>query len=91
MFSLPTIIIPIWALFIPFGIIVSLFVLYGIFNVYHLLRFATYSFGSYLLTSVFIGGAIIIGVISAVYLSQYDWSLVWNFSELPKIESEFSL
>ncbi len=91
MLSIPTIILPLWLLLIPFGLLVFLFVIYGFFNIYHLLRFATYSFGSYFLTTVFVGGAIIIGVVCAVYLFSYDWSLAWDFSELPKLKSDFSL
>lgn len=81
MFTLPSLTLPLWLLFIPFGLVVFFFVLYGFFNIYHLLRFATYTFGSYLLTTIFIGGSVVIGALCFFYLSGYDWTLGWNLTD----------
>jgi hypothetical protein len=89
MFSLPTIVIPIWALFIPFGLIVFLFLLYSFFNIYHLLRFATYSMGSYLTTVIFVGGSVIIMAVAWAYIVSYDWTLAWNLSDFLEFKSSF--
>jgi len=91
MFDLPTIILPLWLLLIPFGIIFFLVVLYGIFNVYHLLRFATYTFGSYFLTTLFVGGLIIIGASCYTYLIDYNWLLGWNLTDFLEFKQDFSL
>lgn len=82
MFSLPSLTLPLWLLLIPFGIFILFFILYAFFNIYHLLRFATYTFGSYLLTTIFIGGAVIISAVSYLYLSSYDWTITWTFTDL---------
>ncbi|MFA6132087.1 MAG: hypothetical protein WC702_03460 [Patescibacteria group bacterium] len=91
MFSIPTLILPLWLLLIPFGIIVFLVILYGIFNIYTLLRFATYTFGSYFLTVVFIGGLIIIGAVCYTYLIGYDWTLGWNFTNFIELKQIVTL
>lgn len=78
----PTINLPLWLLLIPFGVFILFFILYAFFNIYHLLRFATYTFGSYLLATVFIGGAVIISAVSYLYLSPYDWTVTWMLTDL---------
>lgn len=89
MFDLPTIILPIWLLFIPFGLIIFLFVLYGFFNIYHLLRFATYSMGSYLITVIFVSGAVILLAVAGIYIMNFDWSLAWNLTDFLEFKSTF--
>ena len=81
MFEIPTLILPLWLLLIPFGLGVVIFIIYAFFNIYHLVRFATYSFASYLVAVVFIGGAIIIGAVSFQYLSAFDWTVAWTFTD----------
>jgi hypothetical protein len=66
---------------IPFGLGLLLFILYAFFNIYHLLRFATYSFATYLITVIFIGGAVIIGATTYQCLITYDWSLAWVLTD----------
>ncbi|HBR80364.1 TPA: hypothetical protein DEA21_01785 [Candidatus Uhrbacteria bacterium] len=87
MFTLPNIILPIWLLFLPFGFVIGLFLIYGLFNIYHLLRFATYNLGSYFVTVLFIGGAVILAAISIIYITNYDWTLTWNLTDFLEFKS----
>jgi hypothetical protein len=80
LFELPQINIPIIWLLVPYGLILLFLATYSFFNTYHLLRFATYSFGSYVVTTLFIGGSIIIAAVSFYYLSAVDWSATWNLN-----------
>jgi len=80
MFELPQIEIPILALLIPYGLVLLFLATYSFFNTYHLLRFATYNFGSYLITTLFIGGGVIIAAVSFFYLSSVDWTVAWNLN-----------
>lgn len=80
MFELPPIEIPIMVLLIPYGLILLFLATYSFFNTYHLLRFATFSFGSYLVTTLFIGGSVLIAAVSFFYLSSVDWSITWNLN-----------
>jgi len=91
MFSLPTILLPLWLLLIPFGLGILLFVLYGFFNIYHLLRFATYSFGSYVITTLFIGGSVILLAISYSFISGLDWTTTFNLTDFLNFKSDFSV
>lgn len=81
MFEIPTIVLPLWLLLLPSGLGFFIFTLYAFFNIYHLIRFATYSFVSYLVATTFIGGAIIIIAVSYQYLSVFDWTVAWTFTD----------
>lgn len=70
---------------------VFFFALYGFFNIYTLLRFATYTFGSYFLTVVFIGGSIIIGAVCYTYITGYDWTIGWNLTDFLELKSSFTV
>ena len=91
MFDFPSVQLPIWLLLIPYGFGIFLFVLYGFFNVYHLLRFATYSFGSYVLVTLFVGGSIIIGALTFSYLGTFDWTVTWDPSNFFNLKSTIGI
>lgn len=88
MFDLPPIELPLWFLLIPLGIFGLFFILYSFFNVYHLLRFATFSLGTYFITIVFVGGTIIIAALFYnFFFSHYDWTLTWSLSDFLEFKS----
>lgn len=91
MFDFPSIQLPLWLLLIPYGIAVFFFILYGFFNIYHLLRFATNNFASYILIVFFLGGSIIIGFITFSYLGTFDWTVTWNPSNFFNLKSTIGI
>jgi protein-S-isoprenylcysteine O-methyltransferase Ste14 len=65
---------PIGLLLIPYAIMVLLFLLLAIMNVYHLVRYSATSRTSFLFTLIFMAGTIIIAFISWQALGNVDWS-----------------
>ncbi|MBI2473454.1 hypothetical protein HYV70_02790 [Candidatus Uhrbacteria bacterium] len=74
MFDFPDINIPIAVFLIVYGAYMLFYVLYALFNVYHLIRYGVYGFGMYLIVTIFAGGTIILVAGSVFLLMEYDWS-----------------
>jgi hypothetical protein len=74
MFDLPNITVPIAVFLIVYGAYMLFYVLYSLFNIYHLIRYGVYGFGLYLLVTIFTGGTIILVAASTFLLIDYDWS-----------------
>lgn len=87
MFDLPSIEIPIFGLLIPYALVLFFLTIYSFFNIYHLIRFATFSFGGYFLTTVFVGGLIVIAAVSFYYLMPLDWSATWNLNNFLQFDT----
>lgn len=74
MFDLPDINVPIAVFLIVYGAYMLFYVLYSLFNIYHLIRYGVYGFGLYLIVAMFTGGTIILVSASVFLLAQYDWT-----------------
>ncbi|NQV90146.1 hypothetical protein HQ487_01930 [Candidatus Uhrbacteria bacterium] len=88
MFDLPNIDIPIIVFLIIYGAYMLFYVLYSLFNVYHLLKYGMYGFGLYLLVTVFTGGTIILLAGSTYLLMDYDWSHPISLDDTVKFYNE---
>lgn len=73
-FDLANIAIPLWSLLVFYGVFLLFFVIYSLFNLYHLLRFGTFGIGLFGITALFIGGTAVLLTVSFAMLSTFDWS-----------------
>ena len=81
MFDIPNINVSIAVFLIPFGLFMFLYILYGLFNIYHLVRYGIYNPKLYVLITVFSAGAILLSAGSIFLLLGFDWSTPINFQE----------
>lgn len=72
---LPNIAIPLSVFLIPVGFFFLVFLIYSLFNMYHLLRFGVYGFGLYSLVSLYALGTIFLLLASFYLILQFDWTL----------------
>lgn len=75
MFELPDFTLPLYVFLMVFGAYMLFYVLYSLFNVYHLIRYGVYGFGLYLIVTIFTGGTILLVAGSTFLLMEYDWTL----------------
>lgn len=85
MFDLPNIDLPIYVFLFVFVAYMLFYVLYSLFNIYHLIRYGVYGFGLYLIVTIFTGGTILLVAGSTLLLLDYDWT----FSISPNNAAEF--
>ncbi len=88
MFEFPTINIPIAVFLIIYGAYMLFYVLYSLFNIYHLIRYGVYGFGLYLIVTVFTGGTIILIGASVFMLLGYDWTTPLSLSNAVEYYNE---
>lgn len=75
MFDIPSIDLPIYVFLFVFAAYMIFYVLYSLFNIYHLVRYGVYGFGLYLIVTIFTGGTILLVAGSTFMLLEYDWTL----------------
>jgi len=63
-----------WLLF-PLGIFFITFVVYSLFNMYHLFRFGVYNFGLYIISTVYVLGTACLISMAAWIIVDLDWSM----------------
>lgn len=73
MFDLPNFSIPIYVFLFVFAAYMLFYVLYALFNIYHLIRYGVYGFGLCLIVTIFTGGTIILVSGSVFLLMEYNW------------------
>lgn len=61
-------------LLIPYAFVVGIFLLYALFNVYHLVYYGATSRVSFVFTFTFLAGAVIIMAVSWWVLKDYNWA-----------------
>lgn len=72
--ELPQISLPVSIFLYLFGAYMLFYVIYSLFNIYHLVRYGVYSLSLYLLVAVFTGGTILLVAGSIFWLMKFDWS-----------------
>ena len=82
MFDLPNFNIPIYVFLFVYGAYMLFYVLYSLFNIYHLIRYGVYGFGLYLIITIITGGTIILVSGSVFMLMEYDWTHPTTFSDV---------
>ena len=82
--------IPLSLFLILYLIVSGIFLLYALFNLYHIFRYGHFDAASYFMTGFFIAGFILIVFVSFVFINQIDWQhsiqlLKFNgsFNEIP--------
>jgi hypothetical protein len=88
MFELPNMNIPLYFFLLVFGAYMLFYVLYSLFNIYHLIRYGVYGFGLYLIVAIFTGGTIILIAGSFFLLMEYDWTLPISLNSATKFYNE---
>lgn len=72
--------IPLWALLIPYGIILVLFVFFTLMNLYHLVRFGFFTFGAVMFFLMFTGASAFVLMTAWQSLGSVDWNQpLFNF------------
>lgn len=74
MFDLPELSLPISIFLYVYGAYMLFYVLYSLFNIYHLVRYGVYGFGLYFLVTIFAGGTILLLAGSYFLLIEYNWN-----------------
>ncbi len=74
MFSLPELSVPVSIFLYVFGAYMLFYILYSLFNIYHLIRYGVYGYGLYFLVTIFTGGTILLLAGSFFLLSEYNWN-----------------
>ena len=59
---------------ILYGIMVAIFVIFAIINLYHLFAFGFLSFQSFFMTFIFLGGTVLILFVTYKWGLKLDWS-----------------
>ncbi|MBI4257100.1 hypothetical protein HY626_03545 [Candidatus Uhrbacteria bacterium] len=88
MFAIPNINLPLYVFLFVFMAYMLFYVLYSLFNVYHLIRYGVYGFGLYLIVTIFAGGTIILLAGSTFMLMTYDWTLPISLNNAAKFYTE---
>lgn len=81
MFELPSVDLSVAVFLIVYGLFMFFYVIYSLFNVYHLIRYGFYNFSLYLLVTIFTGGTIILIAGSVFQMMTYDWSRPIRFDQ----------
>ncbi len=79
---IPDISLPIFVFLIPYGLFSLFYILYSVFNIYHLVRFGVYTFGAYLIITIFLGGTVFLVGASFYLLAPYDWFALWSVTDI---------
>ena len=61
-------------LLLPLGIFFLVFVLYSLFNLYHLFRFGVYNFGLYIISTIYILGTVFLVSLAIFITLDIDWT-----------------
>jgi hypothetical protein len=69
---------PILYFLIPYALFVLVFVVFSLFNIYHLLRYGIYNFNLYVLSVVYLAGTIFVLGASIIILNSFDWSVLFS-------------
>ncbi len=88
MFDLPNIDLPLYVFLFVFGAYMLFYVLYSLFNIYHLIRYGVFGFGLYLIVAIFTGGTIILMAASTFLLMGYDWTLPISLNNVAEFYNE---
>ena len=88
MFELPNIDVPMYVFLCVFGAYMLFYVIYSLFNIYHLIRYGIYGFGLYLIVTIFTGGTILLVAGSMFLLLDYDWTLPLSLNDATEFYNE---
>jgi hypothetical protein len=66
--------IPLSFFLVIYLILAPLFLLYAVFNIWHVVRFGEFDSASYFMTGLFIAGLVLISFVSFTFISRVDWS-----------------
>jgi len=61
-------------LLLPLGIFFIVFVIYSLFNMYHLFRFGVYNFGLYIISTIYVLGTVALISMALWVVLDLDWS-----------------
>ncbi|MBI5369862.1 hypothetical protein HZA85_01570 [Candidatus Uhrbacteria bacterium] len=82
MFELPQFSLPLSIFLYVYSAYMLFYVLYSLFNIYHLIRYGVYGFGLYLIVTLFTGGTILLVGGSLYLLLGYDWTQIVSLNAL---------
>jgi len=73
---------PIIYFLLPYAFFLTVFVIFSLFNVYHLLRYGIYNFNLYVLSTIYMAGTIFILGASIIMILQFDWTVPFELSTI---------
>lgn len=73
---------PIYFFLLPYAFFLLTFIVFSLFNVYHLLRYGIYNFNLYVLSTVYMAGTILILGASLIMILQFDWTVSFELSAI---------
>lgn len=88
MFDIPNVNIPILVFLLIWGAYMLFYVLYSLFNIYHLIRYGIYGLGLYLIVTIFTGGTILLVSGSIFLLIEYDWNYPISLNQVIRYYNE---
>lgn len=87
-FSFPEISIPVFSLLGIFGLYMTCYVLYSLFNIFHLVKYGVAGNGLVLIVSIFLGGTVLLITGSIFILLPYDWTYAIPLNEITDVFNE---
>ncbi|MBU0531205.1 hypothetical protein KJ910_01785 [Patescibacteria group bacterium] len=73
---------PIFYFLFPYALFLLVFIVFSLFNVYHLLRYGIYNFNLYVLCTVYMAGTLLILGASVIMILQFDWTVPLQLSSI---------
>jgi len=72
--------LPLYLLLIPYGILVAVFFILALINIYHMIVYGFLSFSSTFMTFIFLVGTIIIFYATYALAADIDWMQVYKIN-----------
>lgn len=83
--------LPIAWLLLPLGIFFLVFMIYSVFNMYHLFRFGVYNFGLYIISTIYILETAFLVSVTIWIVLDLDWSVSFSLGDLSESASHLIL
>ncbi|OGL62670.1 hypothetical protein A3C09_02740 [Candidatus Uhrbacteria bacterium RIFCSPHIGHO2_02_FULL_47_44] len=87
-FSFPEISIPVFSFLGIFGLYMACYVLYSLFNIFHLVKYGIAGNGLFLIVFTFLGGTILLVAASIFLLLPYDWTYAIPLNQITDVFNE---
>lgn len=84
----PTLTIPLTVFLILYGIFICIYALYTFFNAYHLTKFGLIGHTTRLIIIAQAIISLLLLIISLYLVTNQDWSVTWNLTEIFKKDAE---
>jgi hypothetical protein len=66
---------------------IAIYLIFVLFNLYHLIKFGFLTFGNVFISFIFIGVTVILLFFSFVYINTIDWTQSFTIFDMPDINT----